>query len=126
MLVSDIHLKSPFLYLFCTTKVFPKFLLPFESEASFQSEDFGSNDYMHHVAVTGRGLFIKSCTKKTPVSIKLVLKERPINSNLWFTVIAVLTSVARAAFHGRVTLHLLQKRILRILALKTKILTRFQ
>ena len=35
-----------------------EFLLPFE--ASFQSEDFGSNDYMHHVAVTGHVLFIKS------------------------------------------------------------------
>ena len=41
-------------------KVFPKFLLPSQSQASFQSEDFGSNDYMHHVAVTGRVLFIKS------------------------------------------------------------------
>ena len=54
----SLHLKSPDLYLFCTTKVFPKFLLPFE--ASFQSDDFGSNDYMHHVAVTGHVLFIKS------------------------------------------------------------------
>ena len=26
-------------------KVFPKFLLPFESQASFQSEEFGSYDY---------------------------------------------------------------------------------
>ena len=25
--------------------VFPKFLLPFESQASFQSEEFGSYDY---------------------------------------------------------------------------------
>ena len=54
----SLHLKSPDLYLFCTTKVFPKFLLPFE--ASFQSDDFGSSDYMHHVAVTGHVLFIKS------------------------------------------------------------------
>ena len=27
------------------TTVFPKFLLPFESQASFQSEEFGSYDY---------------------------------------------------------------------------------
>ena len=41
----SLHFKSPYLYLFCTTKVFPKFLLPFESQASFQSEEFGSHDY---------------------------------------------------------------------------------
>ena len=33
------------LYFFCTTKVFPKFLLPFESQANFQSEEFDSYDY---------------------------------------------------------------------------------
>ena len=42
---SDLHFKSPDLYLFCTRKVFLKFLLPFESQASFQSEEFGSYDY---------------------------------------------------------------------------------
>ena len=36
--------KSPDLYLFCTTKVFPKLLQPFESQASFQSKEFGSYD----------------------------------------------------------------------------------
>ena len=41
----SLHFKSTDLYLFCTTKVFPKFLLPFESQASFQSEEFGSYDY---------------------------------------------------------------------------------
>jgi len=40
-----LHFKSPDLYLFCTTKTFPKFPLPFESQASFQSEEFGSDDY---------------------------------------------------------------------------------
>ena len=42
---SDLHFQSPDVHLFCTTKVFPKFLLPFESQASFQSEEFGSYDY---------------------------------------------------------------------------------
>ena len=37
--------KSADLHFFWTTKVFPKFLLPFESKASFQSEEFGSYDY---------------------------------------------------------------------------------
>ena len=41
----SLHFKSPDLYLFCTTKVFPKFLLPFESQESFQSKEFGSHDY---------------------------------------------------------------------------------
>ena len=34
------HFKSTDLYLFCTTKVFPKFPLSFQSQASFQSEQF--------------------------------------------------------------------------------------
>ena len=37
--------KSTDLYLFCTTKVFPKFPLPFQSQASFQRGQFGSYDY---------------------------------------------------------------------------------
>ena len=49
--------------------------------------------------------------KLVRITNKLVLKERSIDSTLWFTVIALLTSVARAAFHGGVTLHLLQRRI---------------
>ena len=44
----SLRFKSPDLYLFCTAKVFPRFLLPFESQASFQSEELGSYDYMHH------------------------------------------------------------------------------
>ena len=36
----SLHFKSTDLYLFCTTKVFPKFPLPFQSQASFQSEQF--------------------------------------------------------------------------------------
>ena len=41
----SLYFKSPDLYLFCTTKVFPKFLIPFESQQSFQSKEFGSYDY---------------------------------------------------------------------------------
>ena len=41
----SLHFKSPDLYLFCTTKVLSKFLLPFESQASSQSEEFFSYDY---------------------------------------------------------------------------------
>ena len=37
----SLHLKSPDLYSFCKTKVFPKFLLPSESQESL----FGSYDY---------------------------------------------------------------------------------
>ena len=40
----SLHFKSPYLYLLCTM-VFPKFLLPLESQASFKSEEFGSHDY---------------------------------------------------------------------------------
>ena len=39
----SLHLKSPDLYLFCKTKVFPKFLLPFESQE--EEEEFASYDY---------------------------------------------------------------------------------
>ena len=41
----SLHLKSPDLYLFCKKKVFPKFLLPFESQESFSSEEFAYYDY---------------------------------------------------------------------------------
>ena len=67
----DLHFQSPDVHLLCTTKVFPKFLLPFESQASFQSEEFGSYDY------ATRSLSLVSCSlsslsahahaKKTPV-----------------------------------------------------------
>ena len=41
----SLHFKSSDLYLFCTTEVFPKFLIPLQSQASFQSAQFGSYDY---------------------------------------------------------------------------------
>ena len=71
----SLHFKSPDLYLSCTTKVFPKFLLPFQCQASFQSEQFGSYDYapcLCHWSRVGRVLFVKSGVadahaKKTPV-----------------------------------------------------------
>ena len=54
------------------------FLLPFQCQASFQSEQFGSYDYATTVAVTGRVLFVKSAVahahaKKTPVAITALL-----------------------------------------------------
>ena len=74
----SLHFKSPYLYLFCTTKVFPKFLLPFESQQSFQSEEFGSYDY------APRSLSLDVCSlsgpgahahvKKTPVTHYLALQ----------------------------------------------------
>ena len=66
----SLHFKSPYLYLFCTTKVFPKFLLPFESQPSFQSEEFGSYDYaarslsLDVCSLSGRGAHAHA--KKTP------------------------------------------------------------
>ena len=36
--------SNTILYFFWTTKVFPKFPVPFESQARFQSEEFGSYD----------------------------------------------------------------------------------
>ena len=48
--------RSAHHYLFYTTKVIPKFLLPFESQASFQSEKFGSCDYAPLVACSLSGL----------------------------------------------------------------------
>ena len=69
----SLHFKSPDLYLFCTTKVFPKFLLPFKSQASFQSEEFGSNVYspssLSLVACFLSSLSAHALTKKIPVNI---------------------------------------------------------
>ena len=78
----SLHFKLPDLYLSCTTKLFPKFLLPFQCQASFQSEQFGSYDYAPcrcHWSWAGRVLFVKSGVahahaKKTPVQL---LKEDP-------------------------------------------------
>ena len=67
----SLHFKSTDLYLFCTTKVFPKFLLPFESQASFQGEEFGSYDYaprsLSLVACSLSSLSAHAHAKKTPV-----------------------------------------------------------
>ena len=74
----SLHFKSTDLYLFCTTKVFPKFLLPFESQASFQSEEFGSYDLIHHGGCHwSRALYqvavAHAYAKKTPVpKIKVI------------------------------------------------------
>ena len=67
--------QSPDLYLFCTTKVFPKFLLPFQSQASFQSEQFGSYDYaprsLSLVACSLSEVSGRACScKKDPGSLK--------------------------------------------------------
>ena len=43
----SLRFKSPDLYLSCTTKDFPKFLLPFQCQASFQSEQFGPTTMQH-------------------------------------------------------------------------------
>ena len=70
----SLHFKPPYLYLFCTTKVFPKFLLPFESQPSFQSEEFGSYDYaprslsLDVCSLSGLGAYAHA--KKTPVGFR--------------------------------------------------------
>ena len=68
----NLHFKSPDLYLFCTTKVFPKFLLPFESQARFQSEEFGSHDNaprsLSLVACSLSNLSAQAHAKKIPVA----------------------------------------------------------
>ena len=66
------HFKSPDLYLFCTTKVFPKFLLPFQSQASFQSEQFGSYDY------APRSLSLATCCLSSERSRMLMQKKTPV------------------------------------------------
>ena len=76
----SLHFKSPGLYLSCTTKVFPKFLLPFQCQASFQSEQFGSYDYAPRSLSHGRVLSVKSAVahahaKKTPVWSRLYLHK---------------------------------------------------
>ena len=64
----SLHFKSPDLYLFCTTKVFPKFLL---LSIYFQSEEFGSYDYaqwsLSLVARSLSNLSVFAHAKKTPV-----------------------------------------------------------
>ena len=65
----SLHFKSTDLYLFCTTKVFPKFLLPFQSQASFQSEQFGS--YNH----AARSLSLVACSLTSQRSRMLMQKD---------------------------------------------------
>ena len=65
----NLHFKSTDLYLFCTTKVFPKFLLPFQSQASFQSEQFGSYDY------AARSLSLVACSLTSQRSRMLMQKK---------------------------------------------------
>ena len=68
-----LHFKSTDLYLFCTTKVFPKFLLPFQSQASFQSEQFGSYDY------AARSLSLVACSLTSQRS-RMLMQKRPLFS----------------------------------------------
>ena len=75
----SLHFKSPDLYLFSTTKVIPKFLLPFESQASFQSEEFGSYDYapllLSLVACFLSSLSAHAQAKKDPCCMKYFISS---------------------------------------------------
>ena len=68
----SLRFKSSYLYLFYTTKVFPKFLLPFGSQATFQSKEFGPYDYaprsLSLVACSLSRLGAHAHAKKTPVA----------------------------------------------------------
>ena len=74
----SLYFKSPDLYLFCTTKVFPKFLLPFQSQARFQSEQFGSYDYaprsLSLVAYPLSSQRSRMLTQKRPLFLVLTLE----------------------------------------------------
>ena len=67
----SLHFKSPDLYLSCTTKVFPKFLLPFQCQASFQSEQFGCYDH------APRSLSLVACSLSSQRSLMLT-QTRPL------------------------------------------------
>ena len=67
----SLHFKSTDLYLFCTTKVFPKFLLPFQSQANFQSEQFGSYDY------APQSLSLVACSLSSQRS-RMLMQKRPL------------------------------------------------
>ena len=67
----SLHFKSTDLYLFCTTKVFLKFLLPFQSQASFQSEQFGSYDY------AAQSLSLVACSL-TSQRTRMLMQKRPL------------------------------------------------
>ena len=66
-----LHFKSPDLYLFWITKVFLKFLLPFQFQASFQSEEFGSYDY------APRLLSLVACSLSSQRS-RMLMQKRPL------------------------------------------------
>ena len=68
----SLHFKSPDLCLSCTTKVFPKFLLPFQCQASFQSEQFGSYHY------APRSLSLVACSLSSPRS-RMLMQKRPLS-----------------------------------------------
>ena len=67
----SLHFKSPDLYLSCTTKVFPKFVLPFQCQASFRSEQFGSYDY------APRSLSLVACSLSSQRS-RMFMQKRPL------------------------------------------------
>ena len=75
----SLHFKSPDLYLFCAVKVFPKFLLPFESPGNFQSGEFGSYDYAPW------SLSLVACSlSKTRVALNqcsVIFSEKEMNSS---------------------------------------------
>ena len=67
----SLHFKLTDLYSFCTTKVFPKFLLPFQSQASFQSEQFGSYDF------AALSLSLVACSLTSQRS-RMLMQKRPL------------------------------------------------
>ena len=67
----SLHFKLTDLYLFCTMKVFPKFLLPFQSQASFQSEQFGSYDF------AALSLSLVACSL-TSQRLRMLMQKRPL------------------------------------------------
>ena len=69
----SLHFKSPDLYLSCTTKVFPKFLLPFQCQASFRSEQFGSSYY------APLSLSLVACSLSSQRS-RMLMQKRPLLS----------------------------------------------
>ena len=75
----SLHVKSTDLYLFCTANVFPKFLLPFQSQASFQSEQFGS--YNH----AAQSLSLVACSLTSQRS-RMLMQKRPLLGITIFTV----------------------------------------
>ena len=99
----SLPLKSPDRNLFCTTEVFPKFLLLFECQASFQSEEFGSHDYarlsLSLVVCSLSSLSAHAHAKKTPVALRMMVKFNVLElhhsciiSLLWSSIVNFLAS----------------------------------